>query len=74
MGKIDYERSSHVLKALAHPIRIKILEVLLDNEYCVNDVSRHLVLLNLYLLIILQYLKIAELFILISKVPEHTIL
>ena len=42
MGKIDYERNSHVLKALAHPIRLKILEVLLDNEYCVNDVSRAL--------------------------------
>lgn len=37
--KIDYEKNSHILKALSHPIRLKILEVLLDNEYCVTDVS-----------------------------------
>lgn len=42
MGKIDYEKNSQVLKALAHPIRLKILEILLDNEYCVNDVSNAL--------------------------------
>ena len=39
MGKIDYERNSQVLKALSHPIRLKILEVLFDNEFCVNDLS-----------------------------------
>jgi DNA-binding transcriptional ArsR family regulator len=42
MEKIDYEKNSLVLKALAHPVRLKILEVLLDNEYCVNDVSNAL--------------------------------
>ena len=42
MEKIDYEKYSHVLKALSHPMRLKILEVLLDNEYCVTDVSNAL--------------------------------
>lgn len=42
MEKIDYVKYSQVLKALAHPVRLNILEVLLDNEYCVNDVSNAL--------------------------------
>jgi DNA-binding transcriptional ArsR family regulator len=42
MEKIDYEKYSQVLKALSHPVRLNILEVLLDNEYCVNDVSKAL--------------------------------
>ena len=42
MEKIDFEKNSHVLKALSHPVRLKILEVLLDNEYCVTDVSNAL--------------------------------
>lgn len=42
MEKIDYERNSQVLKALSHPVRLKILEVLSDNECCVTDVSNAL--------------------------------
>jgi DNA-binding transcriptional ArsR family regulator len=42
VGKIDYERNSQVLRALSHPIRLKILEVLFDNEFCVNDLSNAL--------------------------------
>lgn len=42
MEKIDYEKYSQVLKAIAHPVRLNILEVLIDNKYCVNDVSKSL--------------------------------
>jgi DNA-binding transcriptional ArsR family regulator len=42
MEKIDYERNSQVLKALSHPVRLKILEVLFVNEFCVNDLSKAL--------------------------------
>ena len=42
MEKIDYERSSHVLKALSHPLRLEILELLSDNEYCVTGISNAL--------------------------------
>jgi ArsR family transcriptional regulator, zinc-responsive transcriptional repressor len=42
MEKIDYEKNSQVLKALAHPIRLKILEVLLDTKFCVTEVSNSL--------------------------------
>jgi DNA-binding transcriptional ArsR family regulator len=42
MEKIDYEKNSQVLKALSHPIRLNIIEVLLDNECCVTDLSNSL--------------------------------
>ena len=42
MGQIDYVKHSLVLKALSHPVRLKILEVLFDNEFCVNDLSNTL--------------------------------
>jgi DNA-binding transcriptional ArsR family regulator len=42
MGQIDYVKNSQVLKALSHPVRLKILKVLLDNECCVTDVSNAL--------------------------------
>ena len=42
MKQIDYEKYSRVLKAISHPIRLQILEVLLDNEFCVNDLSKSL--------------------------------
>jgi ArsR family transcriptional regulator len=42
MEKIDYERNSQVLKALSHPVRLKILEVISDNEWCVSDISNAL--------------------------------
>ncbi len=39
MGKIDYEVESQVLKALSHPLRLKILEYLVECNVCVNEVS-----------------------------------
>ena len=38
MSKIDYEKNSQIFKALAHPIRLQIVDILLDGECCVNDV------------------------------------
>jgi DNA-binding transcriptional ArsR family regulator len=42
MGKIDYDKNSQVLRVISHPIRLQILEVLLDNQYCVNELSNAL--------------------------------
>jgi DNA-binding transcriptional ArsR family regulator len=42
MEQIDYVKHSLVLKALSHPVRLKILRVLFDNEFCVNDLSNKL--------------------------------
>ncbi len=39
---INYEKSSQVLKALAHPARLKMLEMLLENECCVNNIAHAL--------------------------------
>jgi DNA-binding transcriptional ArsR family regulator len=36
---VDYEKYSEILKALAHPLRLRILKVLSDEEHCVNDVG-----------------------------------
>jgi len=38
MHKIDYEKNSQVLKALSHPIRLQMVDVLLDDRCCVTDV------------------------------------
>lgn len=38
MSKIDYEKNSQILKALSHPIRLQMVDVLLDDECCVTDV------------------------------------
>lgn len=38
MGQIDYLKHSLVLKALSHPVRLKILDFLLDNKCCVTEV------------------------------------
>ena len=32
------EHIANVLKALAHPVRLNIIEALKDNEMCVNDI------------------------------------
>ena len=37
--KIDYEKYSDILKALSHPVRLQILEVLLDEKCCVTDIG-----------------------------------
>jgi DNA-binding transcriptional ArsR family regulator len=36
---INFEDSSEILKALSHPVRLKILKVLTDSKCCVNDIS-----------------------------------
>lgn len=38
MPKIDYVKYSQILKALSHPIRLQMIDVLLDDECCVTDV------------------------------------
>lgn len=42
MSKIDYEKNSQVLKALGHPIRLQMVDILLDDECCVTDVANAL--------------------------------
>ncbi len=42
MEQIDYEKNSQILKALSHPIRLKIINVLLENKCCVTNVSNAL--------------------------------
>ena len=39
---MDYEKNSKIFKALAHPLRLKMVEMLLDDECCVTDVSNAL--------------------------------
>lgn len=39
---VDYEKYSEILKALSHPIRLQILEVLLNEECCVTDIGNAL--------------------------------
>jgi len=38
MSKIDYEKNSQILKALSHPIRLQMVDVLLEDKCCVTDV------------------------------------
>jgi len=37
VSKINYEKNSQILKALAHPIRLQMVDVLLDDKCCVTD-------------------------------------
>ncbi len=37
--KIVYEKQAEILKALAHPVRVAILDFLKDNEQCVCDIA-----------------------------------
>ena len=39
---MDFEKNSQILKALAHPIRLKMATMLLDDECCVTDVTNAL--------------------------------
>lgn len=39
---MDYEKVSQVLKALGHPLRLKIVYGLLMGKCCVNDISEKL--------------------------------
>jgi len=38
MHKIVYEKNSQIFKALSHPIRLKMVDLLLDDECCVTDI------------------------------------
>jgi ArsR family transcriptional regulator len=40
--KMLYDRQAEVLKALAHPLRIAILDYLKDGEQCVCDIAKHI--------------------------------
>lgn len=37
-SKIDYHHGAQLFKALAHPIRLLIVEKLLEEEKCVNEI------------------------------------
>jgi len=38
MQKIDYDKYAQLCKALSHPIRLQMIDVLSDDECCVTDV------------------------------------
>jgi len=38
MRKTVYEKNSQIFKALSHPIRLKMVDLLLDDECCVTDI------------------------------------
>lgn len=38
--KMLYDRQAEILKALAHPVRIAILDYLKDGEQCVCDIAK----------------------------------
>lgn len=42
MKQTDYEKNSQIFKALSHPIRLQMVDVLLDDECCVTDVMNAL--------------------------------
>ena len=39
---MNYENNSQILKALAHPLRLKMTEMLMNDECCVTDVKNAL--------------------------------
>lgn len=42
VNKIDFDRESHILKALSNPIRLKIISLLMNDECCVTDITNTL--------------------------------
>jgi ArsR family transcriptional regulator len=42
MSKIDYIKNSEIFKALSNPIRLQMVDFLLDDECCVTDVVSEL--------------------------------
>ena len=36
-----FEKQAEIVKAMAHPLRIAIVDFLKDNERCVCDIARH---------------------------------
>ncbi len=39
INKIDFDRESQILKALANPLRLKMVGLLLNDECCVTDIT-----------------------------------
>lgn len=39
--RVVYEKQAEILKALAHPLRVAILDFLKDGEQCVCDIAKH---------------------------------
>ena len=39
--KLVYEKQAEILKALAHPLRVAILDYLKDGEQCVCDIAKY---------------------------------
>ncbi len=39
LNRIDFEKESQVFKALANPIRLKMIGLLLNDECCVSDIT-----------------------------------
>ena len=39
---MNYEKNSQILKALAHPLRLEMTEMLMNDECCVTDVTNAL--------------------------------
>jgi ArsR family transcriptional regulator len=39
MKEIEYEHESEVLKALGHPVRLKLIILLMSDECCVTDLT-----------------------------------
>ncbi|MDD3721594.1 MAG: metalloregulator ArsR/SmtB family transcription factor [Lutibacter sp.] len=42
MSEINYIKTSEILKALSNPIRLQMVDFLLDDECCVTDVVNEL--------------------------------
>ena len=42
INKIDFEKESQIFKALANPLRLKMVGLLLNDECCVTDVTNAL--------------------------------
>jgi ArsR family transcriptional regulator len=42
INKIDFDRESQILKALANPLRLKMVGLLLNDECCVTDITNTL--------------------------------
>jgi ArsR family transcriptional regulator len=40
-NKFVYEKQAEILKAMAHPLRIAVLDFLRDQEQCVCDIAKH---------------------------------
>ena len=58
MPKLNYEKASELLKALAHPVRLKIIEGLLKGNEC--NVKKIVIILKLPQSTISQHLRILK--------------